>query len=179
MIHPILFASSLLEARFRRAVERNWQEEMGGWFIMNASTPVNWRGFRSGEVGKAIGGCWFDLIDGLIVVPNAQKDKAHTFSPWDDDKARALAHETARAMGGWALAWHTHPDQNPEPSKADIAHHAHFDGSVCEFCIVTPHPLRIWPYTLEVGGFQSTSGNYRMECGEFVSWRRKVMAQFR
>lgn len=180
MITKILFSNPRLEYRLRRMVQTHHEEEIGGWFIINSSNPICWPDrFDYGAVEHAIGG-QFRMIDGVIVAPNMQRDKATKYSAWDDAKARELAWETAQALHGYTLAWHTHPNGNEEPSNADIAHHASVSGGYwASFAVVTAYPFRIWPYDVVIGGAQAPQAGFRLDCGEYVSWQRGVMQQFR
>lgn len=80
MITKILFSNPRLEYRVRRMVQTHWEQEVGGWFIVNNSNPICWPGrYDYGAVERAIDG-QFQMIDAVIVAPNAQQDKATKYS---------------------------------------------------------------------------------------------------
>jgi len=180
MITKILFSNPRLEYRVRRMVQTHWEQEVGGWFIVNGMNPLCWPGrFNYGAVQRAVGAS-FTLIDGVIVVPNLADHPERQFCVWDDDRARDMAKATAKTMGGYLMGWHSHPGNLSEPSQGDIAYYSHVAGGCwADFAIVTAYPFRVWPYDMTIGGVQAPQAGFKLECGEYVSWQRKAMRQFR
>jgi proteasome lid subunit RPN8/RPN11 len=167
----VIFSNPTIENRFRRQIN-NSENEIGGYFLTRFE-PITWPGLFSWKQTKEILGDRINFIEQVIVLPNKAKTPHVAWSTWSMDLAHELAMENARFNDTYPIHFHTHPNGNPEPSQPDLA----FAGAWCkmydgfsQFCIVTPHPLRVHYYSLEFGR-TSVPNETKVERGEFFSWR--------
>jgi hypothetical protein len=181
MASGIIFANPTLEESFRATVH-NTQLEIGGWFIVTYNDPPGWPGrFSYRAFKKALAIDWHSpaFIIAFVLIPNEAKNAKTTYSMWDLDKAQAAAQATADVYGQTRhvslLHFHTHPNNIGRPSQNDIA----FAAANCsryrryaEFCIVTPTPMRVWPFELRWGAANSPDKDGRgAERDVYWSWR--------
>ncbi len=179
----VLFSNPSLEERFRYGVSN--EREVGGFLITKGWEPkMVSRRIHKPAVHKAIGCTWVDWIETFIIIPNESQKPKVEWSAWDIPKITEIASATADAFNGCVLHFHTHPDGNPEPSRADIAFYASFFpthrwGS--EFCIVTPYPMRLHVYEHDWrgSGIPGRTINNRLSRLRYFSWRCSVLRQFK
>lgn len=181
----LIFSHPRIEAKFRRAV--SVKEEVGGWLLTTGWTPSLWPGkFSRTQIAKSLGiattSC-LDFIEGFVIAPNESKNPEHEWSPWHYERARQVADATARAMGCRLMHFHTHPNGTRKlSSPGDVA----FAASCCqlmpglaELCVVTSHPLRIWPYRVSWGNAAQPEKDSEHRCGRFWSWRTRGLRNLR
>lgn len=187
MTPNLIFSHPVVENRFRRATAGD--TEVGGWLLCNYWKPELWptARFSRVELAASLGlehVASISYIESFLIVPNKNDHPKNHWQAWHYERAKEVAQATGRAHECHAIHFHSHPgvDANREPSKADIA----FAAANCalglgmaEFCIVTSHPLRIWPYVLRWGNAASPDTGAELECGRFWTWRTKALRRLR
>jgi hypothetical protein len=174
-MRSLMFSNPMLENSFRRMVKQA-KDEIGGYFMIKGFEPSSWLGkFSWRKIVNAIGST--DFVEDVIIVPNKATKPRSSWMTWSMDLAQELAWANAKLKLTWPIHFHTHPNNSEQPSPNDLA----FAGHWCQkftgcsmFCIVTPHPLRIWRYSLDYGRV-STPENGSLEIGKFYSWRMNIV----
>jgi len=195
MAPNLIFSHPVVENRFRRATAG--KTEVGGWLLCNYWKPCLWPNppFSRRELAISLNlenTTRMAYIEGFIIVPNKSDHPKNEWIAWHYKRAKEVAQATGRVHDCHIIHFHSHPvigpDDDPgidadyEPSKADIA----FAAASCalgldmaEFCIVTSHPLRLWPYVIRWGDAASPHVDTELECGRFWTWRMKGLRRLR
>ena len=184
----LIFSHPSIENQFRRAM--NKETELGGWLLYTWWEPKLWPSPKLSykELAQALGlpnAASLAYVESFIIVPNHHRNPESHWSAWHYDKAKEVAEATGHAQDLRCLHFHSHPGVGAShlPSDADIAFAAAncaIPQNIAEFCIVTNHPLRLWPYKMRWGDAASPHWKSRRpRHGRFWTWRMKGLKKFR
>ena len=172
----LLFSNPAIEERFRAMVKKT-NKEIGGYLILT-SEPRTWPGLfdRRGVAGALcadIQHVYF--IETVICLDNRSDQPVTTYRTLDIEAERDMAYSTAYLYGGWPIHFHSHPNNSPAPSTADLIFAARWCEEIAgkaHFAIVTPDPLRVTMHSIEYTHTGSTPSKVSRCAGQFYSWRK-------